>query len=107
MNKQVSESVFVAVKRHNDHENSDKRKHLIESLLTIQRFSSLLSWREAWWQAGRHGIGEVAESYILISRATEPSGLVQAFEISKTTPEYILSTTGPHVLILSNSATPW
>jgi hypothetical protein len=54
--------VSVAVKRHRDHSNSYKGKHLIGTGLQVQRFSSLSSWREAWWHAGRHGAGEVAES---------------------------------------------
>lgn len=28
------------------------------------RFSTLSSWRDAWWHAGRHVAGEVAESSI-------------------------------------------
>lgn len=28
---------------------------------TVQKFSPLSSWQEAWWHANRHGAGEVAE----------------------------------------------
>jgi hypothetical protein len=38
-------------------------------LLSFQ--SPLSSWQEAWLQAGRHDVGEVAESYILICRQKE------------------------------------
>jgi hypothetical protein len=31
-------------------------------LLTVQRFSPLLSQRKSWWHAGRHETGEVADS---------------------------------------------
>lgn len=29
--------------------------------LTVQTFSPLSSWWEAWWHVGRHGAGEEAE----------------------------------------------
>lgn len=32
---------------------------------------SLSSWQGAWWYIGRHGAGEVVESYILIFREEE------------------------------------
>ena len=54
--------VSVAMKRHHDHGNSHKGKHLIGAGLQFQRFSPLLSWQEAWQHAGRHGAGEGAES---------------------------------------------
>jgi hypothetical protein len=50
------------VKRHHDHGNSDKGKHLIGAGLQFQRFSPLTSCQEAWWQAGRCGAGDGPES---------------------------------------------
>lgn len=41
-----------------------KGKHLIGDGLEFQRLSPLLSWQEAWQQAGRHGAGEEAENSI-------------------------------------------
>jgi hypothetical protein len=38
----------------------------LEAGLQFQRVSSLSSWGGAWWQAGRHSVGEVSESYIVI-----------------------------------------
>ena len=55
-------SVFIAVKRLHDHNNSYKGKHLIGAGLQLQRFSPLSSWQEAWQRAGRHGAGEGAQS---------------------------------------------
>jgi hypothetical protein len=54
--------VSIAVIRHHNHGNSYKGKHLTGVGLQFQRFSSLLSWWEAWQHAGRHGAGEKAES---------------------------------------------
>ena len=54
--------VSIAMMRHPDHRDSDKRKHLIKAGSQFQRFSPLSSWQEAWWCAGRHGAGEGAES---------------------------------------------
>ena len=52
--------VFIAVKKHHDHGNSYKEKHLIGvAHLQFQRFSSLSSWWGTWWCEGRHGAGEV------------------------------------------------
>jgi hypothetical protein len=50
------------MKRHRDHHNSYKEKHLNGADLQFQRFSSLSSWQEAWQHAGRYGAGEGAES---------------------------------------------
>jgi hypothetical protein len=50
------------MKRHYDHSHSYKGKHLFGDWLTVQRFSPLSSWREAWWHAGRHGAEVVVES---------------------------------------------
>ena len=50
------------MKRHNDHGNSYKGKHLIEGGLYNQRFSPLLSWQGTWECAGRHGARKVAEN---------------------------------------------
>ena len=49
------------MKKHHDHSNSYKGKHLIGA--DLQRFSPLLL-REAWQHAGRHYAGEVAESSV-------------------------------------------
>jgi hypothetical protein len=38
------------------------KENISLGLACIQRVSSLLIWQEAWWHAGRHGPGEVAES---------------------------------------------
>jgi hypothetical protein len=54
----------IAVKRRHDHDKSSKGKNLIGAGLQFQRFSPLSSWWEAWQHAGRHGAGEVAESFI-------------------------------------------
>lgn len=43
--------VSIAVKRHYDHGNSYKGKHLIQ----FQRFSPLSSWQQACHPGGRHG----------------------------------------------------
>ena len=54
---------FIAVKRyHNNHGNSNKRKQSIGACLKFQMFSPLLSRREAWQHADRHGAGGGAES---------------------------------------------
>ena len=50
---------FIAVKRHHDHSNSYKRKHLIGACLQFTRFRQLSLSQGAW---SRPGIGEVAES---------------------------------------------
>jgi hypothetical protein len=43
----------IAVKRHRDHSNSYKGKHLImkQNWITVERFSPLLSWQKAWQHA--------------------------------------------------------
>ena len=51
----------IAVRRHHDHGNSYKEKHLTGTGLQFQRFSPLSSWQEAWQYSDRHA-GEVAES---------------------------------------------
>lgn len=51
----------IAVKRHHEHSNSYKGKHLLGWL---QRFSPLALGREIWQSIGsRHGAGERAESF--------------------------------------------
>jgi hypothetical protein len=52
----------IAVKRHHDHSNSPKGKHLTGTCSQFQRFSPLLSWWEAWLHEGRPGPEEVVES---------------------------------------------
>ena len=52
----------IAMKRHHDHGNSYKEKHLIGSGFQFHRFSPLSSWWEVWQCAGRYGVGEVAGS---------------------------------------------
>ena len=55
--------VSTAVRRHRDHGNSYKEKHLVGAGLQFQRFSPLSSRREAWQHAGRQNdAGEGAES---------------------------------------------
>jgi hypothetical protein len=66
------------VKRHHDHGNSYKGKHLVEDGLNFQRFSPVSSWQEAWQRAGRHGAEEVTGSSIsgsAGSRKSKPLGL--------------------------------
>ena len=50
------------MKRHHDHGNSYKRKHLIGAVLQFQRFSPLSLWQEAWQYPGRHGAGGAESS---------------------------------------------
>jgi hypothetical protein len=50
----------IALKRHCDHGNSYKGKHLIGACLQFQTFSPLLSWWEAWQYTGRHSVEEVS-----------------------------------------------
>lgn len=42
-----------------------------DDLLTVQKFSSLLSWQEAMQHTGRHGIRGAESSYILMHRQQE------------------------------------
>ena len=53
-----------------DHNNSFKGRHTIVDCFQVQRFIPSLSWKEAWWHAGRPGAGEVAESSIQVSPTT-------------------------------------
>jgi|UPI00001F6546 hypothetical protein len=61
---------MITVKRHHDHSNSYKGKHLIGAGLQFQRFSPLSSWREAWQHAGRQG-GEGAKSSTSLSKDSQ------------------------------------
>lgn len=54
--------ISIAVKVHHTCGSPYKGKHLIGTLLTIQRFTPLQSWQEAWYHKGRHGTGVVGES---------------------------------------------
>jgi hypothetical protein len=54
--------VSITVKRHHDHGNSYKGKHLVWIGLQSQRFSQILSWQKAWQHASRHGVEDGAES---------------------------------------------
>lgn len=64
---EVLVNVSVSPKRHHDHRNFYKWKHLTGvATLQFQRFGPL-SWRSPWWlgtehNAGRHGAGKVAGS---------------------------------------------
>jgi hypothetical protein len=62
------------VKRHQDHGNFNKRKHLTGAGLQFQRFSPLSSWWGAQWHAGRHDAREegIPESnfFIFLSSST-------------------------------------
>ena len=49
---------FIAVKRHHDHHNSYKGKHLIGTGLQFQRLSPLSTWQHPH----RHGAGDRPES---------------------------------------------
>jgi hypothetical protein len=56
---------------------------IIGANLTVQRFSLLPSWQEAWRHAGRHGVGENSTSRSAGSRkrnigseTSEPQNLV-------------------------------
>jgi hypothetical protein len=40
--------IILVVKRHHDHSNFYEEKHLTGDGLTVQRFSPLSSWWEAW-----------------------------------------------------------
>jgi len=51
----------IALKRHHDHSNFYKGKHLIGAGLQVQRFSPWSSWQNME-RAGRHGAGEGAQS---------------------------------------------
>jgi hypothetical protein len=53
--------ISIALKWHHDNSNSCKGRHLIGASLQFQRFSSLLSWQEAWWPTDRHWAREVLE----------------------------------------------
>ena len=54
--------ISIAVKRHHDHGNSYKGKHLAGAGLHLQRFCQLSSWQEAWRHTGRYGAGIEAEN---------------------------------------------
>ena len=51
--------VSIALMNPHDLTKETLMKENIELGLTVQWFSPLLSWQEAWWRAGRHGAGEV------------------------------------------------
>jgi hypothetical protein len=65
------------VKRHHDHSNSYKRKHLIEAGLQFQRFSPFFFIVKTWWYAGRHGAEEGAESSIFRSSGSKKRPLLE------------------------------
>ena len=52
----------IAMKRHRDHSNSYKEKHLTGAGLQVQRFSPLLSWWEACQNPGILGAGGAQSS---------------------------------------------
>jgi hypothetical protein len=61
----------IAMKRHHEQDNFYKGRHLIGGVFIVLDYSySPLSWWEAWWDTGRHGAEEVAESYILIGSSS-------------------------------------
>ena len=84
MNTVVLVRVSIAVKRHHDHGNSYKGKHLIGSGLQFQRFSPLSSWWGAWQHTGKHGTGEVAQFLIWVSRQQEERVTLDLVWASKT-----------------------
>ena len=65
----------IAVKKQYDHGNSYKKKKTFnQDWLTVQRFSLLLSWQEAWQQNGRYHAGKKAESSTPGSPGSVPDG---------------------------------
>jgi hypothetical protein len=105
--------VSIAVKRrHHDQGNSNKN-HLIEAYLHDQRFSSLLSWQEAWQCPDRHGAGEGAKSSTCWSEDGQEEALfrVSSLKVSKPTPKVMdilqQGYTYSNRAILPNSAVPW
>jgi hypothetical protein len=50
---------IIAVKRHGDHHNSYKTKHLVGGLLTVSEVSPLSSW----WQTDRHGVEQQLRAF--------------------------------------------
>ena len=66
----------VAVKRHHGHSHSYKRKHLAnQGLACVSEAYSIIIMA-----AGRSGVGEVAETYILTHKQRETLGLPWTFE---------------------------
>lgn len=59
-------SCHLRLKRHHGHCKSYKRKLLIGVCLQFHRVGPLSSRWASWWQAGKHGVGEEAESCTLI-----------------------------------------
>ena len=54
--------VFIAVKRHHNHSNSNEEKPLIGRGLQVQSFIVHYHHCRAWGHAGRHGSLEGSES---------------------------------------------
>ena len=52
--------VCIAVKRHHDHGNSYKGKHLME--VTVSEVQSIIIMVGSMAGGPRHGVGEIAES---------------------------------------------
>ena len=53
---------FITVKKHHDHSNSYKGKHLMGAGLQFQTFRTLSSQQEAWWHVDRRGAAGGAKS---------------------------------------------
>lgn len=45
----------------------------------VQRFNLFLSWLEAWWHAGRYGVGEVAKGFYMWQAAGRESNTGPGF----------------------------
>ena len=78
--------------------------------LTVQRFSSLLSWWEAWQHPGRHGSGEGTKSSTSWSKGRqENTGSQASTRVSRSTPtaEHFLQGHTYSNKVTPNSATPW
>lgn len=89
-----------ALKRHHDHSSSIKENIQLE-WPTVQRFSLLSLWKEAWCHAGRHGDRNIAErstsgTRFVSSRKKKTLGLAWAFETSKITPSDRYPPTKPY-----------
>lgn len=87
--------------RHHDHSNLYRWKHLTGNL-TFPRF---LHCHHSGECGGRRDSGEVAKSFILIHRLTEaPAPGMGVWNLRA---QWHTCPNRPHLIILSNSPTPW
>lgn len=61
----ISARVFIAVKRHHDHSNSEKGKHLFGTGLQSEVQSIIIKSR-TWQHLGRHGKGPESSTFYFI-----------------------------------------